>query len=89
MTDFLSALSFSASGMAAQSDRLRHVSENIANADTPGYHRKLVSFQEAMDSGEVMVGPVILDQSQRAKVYDPGDPLAGGPEVCRPLLCAR
>ena len=76
MTDFLSALSFSASGMAAQSDRLRHVSENIANADTPGYHRKLVSFQEAMDSGEVMVGPVILDQSQLAKVYDPGNPLA-------------
>jgi flagellar basal-body rod protein FlgC len=76
MTDFLSALSFSASGMAAQADRLRHVSENIANADTPGYHRKLISFQEHLDSGEVGVGPVILDQSQLDKVYDPGNPLA-------------
>ena len=76
MTDFLSALSFSASGMAAQADRLRHVSENIANVDTPGYHRKLISFQEQLDSGEVGVGPVVLDQSQLDKVYDPGNPLA-------------
>ena len=76
MTDFLSALTYSASGMQAQSDRLRHVSENIANVDTPGYHRKLISFQEQLDSGEVGVGPVILDQSQLDKVYDPGNPLA-------------
>ena len=76
MTDFLSALSYSASGMEAQSSRLRHVSENIANVDTPGYHRKLISFQEAMDTGEVGTGPVTLDQSQLNKVYDPGNPLA-------------
>ena len=76
MTDFLSALTYSASGMQAQSDRLRHVSENIANVDTPGYHRKLISFQEQLDTGEVGVGPVILDQSQLDKVYDPGNPLA-------------
>lgn len=76
MTDIGSALSYSASGMDAQSTRLRHVSENIANADTPGYHRKLVSFQEEFQTGEVEVGPVILDQSQLAKVYDPGNPLA-------------
>ena len=37
MADLLSALSFAASGMEAQAQRLRHVSENIANADTPGY----------------------------------------------------
>ena len=76
MTDFLSALTYSASGMQAQSNRLRHVSENIANVDTPGYHRKLISFQEQLDTGEVGVGPVILDQSQLDKVYDPGNPLA-------------
>jgi flagellar basal-body rod protein FlgC len=40
-------LGLSASGMQAQSARLRHVSENIANADTPGYRRKLVPFQAA------------------------------------------
>jgi flagellar basal-body rod protein FlgC len=76
MTDFLKALSYSASGMDAQAARLRHVSENIANVDTPGYHRKLVSFQEQMDDGEVTVGPVTLDPSQLNKVYDPGNPLA-------------
>ena len=76
MADFLSALTYSASGMQAQSDRLRHVSENIANVDTPGYRRKLISFQEQLDTGEVGVGPVILDQSQLDKVYDPGNPLA-------------
>lgn len=76
MADFLQALSYSASGMDAQAARLRHVSENIANVDTPGYHRKLVSFQEQMDGGEVTVGPVTLDQGQLNKVYDPGNPLA-------------
>ena len=76
MADFLSALTYAASGMQAQSDRLRHVSENIANVDTPGYRRKLISFQEQLDTGEVGVGPVILDQSQLDKVYDPGNPLA-------------
>jgi flagellar basal-body rod protein FlgC len=44
--------------MEAQAMRLRHVSENIANADTPGYHRKVVSFDQAMDTGLVEVGPV-------------------------------
>ena len=74
--DLISSLSFSASGMEAQSMRLRHVSENIANVDTPGYHRKLVSFDQAMDSGLVEVGPVKLDQSELTSIYDPGHPLA-------------
>ena len=74
--DLISSLSFSASGMEAQSMRLRHVSENIANADTPGYHRKLVSFDQEMDTGLVEVGPVRLDQSDLPSIYDPGHPLA-------------
>ena len=74
--DLISSLSFSASGMEAQAMRLRHVSENIANADTPGYHRKLVSFDQAMDTGLVEVGPVRLDQSELTSIYDPGHPLA-------------
>jgi flagellar basal-body rod protein FlgC len=76
MTDFLQALSYAASGMQAQSTRLRHVSENIANVDTPGYHRKLVSFEETFAGGEVAVGPVILDQAPLAQIHDPGNPLA-------------
>ena len=76
MSDLSTSLSFAASGMEAQAQRLRHVSENIANADTPGYHRKLVGFREAMDTGLVETTPVHLDQSALASVYDPGNPLA-------------
>ena len=58
--------------------RLRHVSENIANADTPGYRRKTVGFQAAMDTGLVETTSVHLDQSQLESIYDPGNPLADG-----------
>lgn len=81
MGDFTSTLSVSASGLKAQSMRLRHVSENIANADTPGYHRKVVRFEELAaqkDGGAtgVTLGPVELDQKELARIYDPGSPLA-------------
>lgn len=76
MADLITSLSYSASGMEAQAARLRHISENISNADTPGYHRKLVSFEEDLASGEVRTGPVQLDKSQLEQVYDPGNPLA-------------
>jgi flagellar basal-body rod protein FlgC len=80
MTDFANALSVAASGMRAQAARIRHVSENIANTDTPGYHRKTVSFQEELVDGtrpgSVTVGPVRLDQSPLETVYDPTNPLA-------------
>ena len=75
MSDLSTSLSFAASGMEAQAQRLRHVSENIANADTPGYHRKTLSFQAEMD-GLVGTGPVRLDRSALTKIYDPGHPLA-------------
>lgn len=76
MTDLAQSLSYAASGMEAQATRLRHVSENISNADTPGYRRKLVSFQDTVETGQVAVGPVSLDQKPLARVYDPGNPLA-------------
>lgn len=81
MSDLQNILNLSASGMQAQANRLRHVSENIANADTPGYHRKTVSFSEVTEQGRktgaVTTGPVELDQSPLKEVYDPGHPLAG------------
>lgn len=76
MSDLIAALSYSASGMQAQAARLRHVSENISNVDTPGYHRKLVSFNENISYGTVEAGPVKLDRSPLDRVYDPGNPLA-------------
>jgi flagellar basal-body rod protein FlgC len=80
MSDFSSARSVSASGMQAQAQRLRHLSENISNADTPGYRRKLVSFEAVLGQGnqvsKVEFGRVRLDQSELSKIYDPSHPLA-------------
>ena len=80
MTELASTLGLSASGMKAQAERLRHVSENIANADTPGYRRKTASFEEVFQfgrpTGAVETGRVRLDRSELGRVYDPGHPLA-------------
>lgn len=79
MSDFSNSLSISASGMKAQSMRLRHVSENIANADTPGYHRKTASFEAVKDGearGAVALGRMDFDRRELTRVYDPGHPLA-------------
>lgn len=75
MSDLLQALSAAASGMEAQSMRLRHVSENIANADTPGYRRKTISFEQTVD-GQVSAGDVRLDRTELQRIFEPGHPLA-------------
>lgn len=81
MAEFSNALSIAASGMRAQADRLRFTSENIANADTPGYRRKTAAFEAHMSgphaTGEVALGRVQLDRSELAEIYDPNHPLAG------------
>lgn len=80
MSEFSKSLSVSASGLQSQATRLRHLSENISNADTPGYKRKTVSFETAFSSGggvaNVSTGRVQVDQSALAKIYDPSHPLA-------------
>lgn len=80
MITFSDALSISASGLRAQAQRLGHVSENIANADTPGYRRKTVPFSTAFghaeDMGKVRVGRVRLDPAPLERVFDPGHPLS-------------
>ena len=74
MADLSDALSITVSGMQAQGLRLRLASENIANADTPGYHRKTVAFQA--DAGAVEAGPVRLDRTAPESIFDPSHPLA-------------
>jgi flagellar basal-body rod protein FlgC len=80
MTDFTQALSIASSGMRAQADRLRLSAENMANIDTPGYRRKLTSFEAEMlrgdRTGAVRTGPVNLDRSDLTQVFDPSHPLA-------------
>jgi flagellar basal-body rod protein FlgC len=85
--DLERALRISASGMAAQSTRLRVVAENLANRDstgeTPGadpYRRKTVSFASRLDhelgAETVRVSRVGTDPSDFKERYEPGHPAA-------------
>ncbi|THK38041.1 flagellar basal body rod protein FlgC [Ensifer sp. MPMI2T] len=87
MDPLTSALKVSASGLQAESTRLRIVSENIANArstgDTPGadpYRRKTISFTAEVDraSGASLVDIQRLgtDDSNFNIEFDPGNPAA-------------
>jgi len=68
------------SGMRAQAERLRLISENIANAETPGYRRKMASFEAVLEAGrptnEVRLGGLVLSSEQRARIYAPDHPMA-------------
>ncbi len=68
------------SAMRAQAQRLRLISENIANADTPGYRRKTAPFEQVVEQGrptnEVRLGPVQLSRAELDRVHAPGHPLA-------------
>ncbi|HMO07302.1 MAG TPA: flagellar basal body rod protein FlgC [Paracoccaceae bacterium] len=77
MAGLITAMGLSASGMEAQAGRLRHSSENIANADTPGYQRKTAAFRLGAEDGRVALGPVRLDPRAVDRIHDPGHPLAG------------
>lgn len=85
--DLEKAMMASASGLRAQSVRMRVISENIANqnsvASEPGadpYRRKIVTFKTEMDraAGVEMVkaSGVDMDQKEFGKKYDPGNPAA-------------
>ncbi|SHH64027.1 flagellar basal body rod protein FlgC [Marivita hallyeonensis] len=79
MSAFTNALSVSTSGLKAQSQRLRIVAENVANTDTPGYHRKTVQFGTTPGiSGvaEVEIDRVSLDRREGERIYDPGHPMS-------------
>lgn len=80
MSEFSKALSVSASGLQAQSARIRHLSENISNADTPGYRRKTVPFETVVSNRDsvsmVETGRVRLDRTELERVFDPTHPLA-------------
>jgi flagellar basal-body rod protein FlgC len=85
--DLTTSLAIAASGMRAQSTRMRIISENIANANstahTPGaepYRRKVATMSSEFDNvlGATMVkaGDPIPDQSDFQKRYEPGNPAA-------------
>ena len=83
----ISAMKISASGLEAQSMRVRIISENLANAQstgsTPGsdpFRRKTITFGEELDrmSGATVVDvkSVQTDQSPFELEFDPGNPAA-------------
>lgn len=80
MSDFMKTMGMTSSAMAAQAARLRLSSENLANADTPGYRRKIVPFEQVYDpatgTDRVATGKMHLDTGELKKIYDPSHPMA-------------
>lgn len=75
------------SGMKAQAERLRVISENMANADSVGvrpgeepYRRQVVTFKDYIDKETgarmVKVDKVVKDESEFPLKYEPNNPMA-------------
>jgi flagellar basal-body rod protein FlgC len=87
MMDFIKSIAIAATGMRAQSGRMRIISENIANADstatTPGgnpYRRRIVTFHaeldRELDANVVRLGRVASDGSDFRVKHEPDNPVA-------------
>jgi flagellar basal-body rod protein FlgC len=85
--DFIKSIAIAATGMRAQSGRMRIISENIANADsvatTPGgdpYRRRIVTFRSVLDrdldANVVQLGRVATDSSSFRIRHEPDNPVA-------------
>lgn len=87
MDPLKSILQISASGMLAQGERLKVVSENVANASStamaPGedpYRRKTITFEEMLDRdtnvSTVRVASIDRDDSDFSLRFEPSHPAA-------------
>lgn len=66
-------------GMQFQTKRLDMTSQNISNADTPGYQRKLLVLDEVQTGADAFKATrVQLDQTEGEERYDPAHPMANG-----------
>lgn len=85
--DFSKSMAVIASGMRAQSERMKIIAENLANANstsaTPGgdpYRRKIATvkseFDRELGANLVAAGKALPDQSDFRNRYDPGNPNA-------------
>ncbi len=85
MTNIMDALQISSAGMKVQGDRLRVISQNIANADTAAntpnstpYQRKTVIFKNELDRAtgveKVQVDRIVEDQGEFKLKYQPSHP---------------
>jgi len=62
-------------GMGVEQRRITLASENISNADTPGYQRKLLMV-EPSPSDQFQQMRVALDQAPGERLYEPSNPMA-------------
>ena len=85
--DFNASLRIAATGLHAQTARMRVIAENIANADSAGtkpgeepYRRRIPTFQTSFDAdvgGRVVeVGRLAYDMSDFTSRFEPGHPAA-------------
>jgi flagellar basal-body rod protein FlgC len=87
MNDFLASLRIAASGLHAQTARMRIIAENLANADSAGktpeedpFRRRIPTFSAVLNRElggyEVELGGLEYDQSEFEERYEPGHPAA-------------
>ena len=85
--DFSKSMAVAASGLRAQTDRMKVIAENIANAGSTSpikggdpYRRKIATVTQNFDSelGATLVNPgkPLPDNSDFKSQYDPGNPTA-------------
>jgi flagellar basal-body rod protein FlgC len=85
--DFNTSMIIAASGMRTQSERMKTISENIANANSTAhaaggdpYRRKIATihsnFDRDLNATLVEAGRPAADLSEFRKQYDPGNPAA-------------
>ncbi len=83
--DFNTVMSISASGLTAQTARMRVIAENLANANTTAtsptqspYQRQVITFRNVYDrvdgANKVKVTGVVHDKSPFGKRFDPANP---------------
>lgn len=85
--DFVKSIMVAASGLKAQSGRMRVIAENLANSDSVSrnaggepYRRRIpvmeASFSRTLEAQVVKSGRPIADQSEFGLSYQPGHPAA-------------
>jgi len=85
--DLATSMLVAASGMRAQSSRMRTIAENIANANSSAanassdpYRRKIPTitsnFDRELNATVVQAGKPVADTSDFRTQYDPGNPAA-------------
>ena len=85
--DLATSMMVAASGMRAQSTRMRTIAENIANANSTAptagadpYRRKIATisstFDRELNANMVEAGKPVQDTSDFHTQYDPGNPIA-------------